>query len=395
MRRFLTLTATELEMTLSKRARKISVSLIIFALLLPLVFSVVGRGSKFEVNPVSIAIVDSSGEDLLEQIRDELSKIDLIKTVYHVSLEEAKELLDSDLITLYLLFPPTFFEDSFAARPRDPIEIHLNPLRAVESEYFSRFADEVSLAISELSGSYFAYVDLVRPLYPSEFLFKRKMDMTVAEIFMRVLQRNRNVISMSMPRFDMFSHLITSGLITFTLFFSLLPLSYSRRDKESGLERRLTSLGLPLAARRLSRLIAALPWYLVTLTSVSLVMRLGYLVMISPLSFLSLIALWLVFGLLFEVFGRRFNRGSTASLAAIAVVFVALLTGGILYPRSLLPKAAASFGSILPSGLVQNAVFEQLKTSSDVKMPLVWIGLFLTASAVIAADYLADRRGTT
>lgn len=285
-------------------------------------------------------------------------KIDLIDMVYIDDIEAAKSRLARDEILLYMLFPDGFFVDSLAALKRDAVTIVLNPNMPVESEFFSRMADEITVTVVDLESAYFAYADLVRPFFVDEAALQRHLDFVLVGVLMRLLTRNRLVTSQEAPQFNLIAFIFASLLVVLVLFAGMLPMFFAGRDDRGGLTARFLASGFSDHTLQLARTMTGLPFVILSLLPALLIFTLSFQMPLSVELGIALLLLFFCQSFFSLICARLGSRNMAAPLAAFGITFLHMLLSGVIYPRELLPKIVTRIGSILPAANAHEIIFK-------------------------------------
>ena len=391
--RTLQLILAEIRLAVSPNARPVILFLLVFSLLLPIA-ALIAIPPQEEVMPsVNLSLVSTEvNHDMLNTIHAEFTKIDLIENVYIDDVETAKERLKRDETLLYMLFPDGFFVDSLAALKRESVRIVLNPSMPIESEFFSRMAEEITVTVIELESAYFAYADLVRPFFKDEAALQLHLDFILVGVLMRLLTRNRLVSSQKTPQFDLFGFVFASLLVVLVLFAGMLPMFFAGRDDRGGLTARFLASGFGDGRIQAARTVTGLPFVILSLLPALIVFAASFAL---PLTFDVLAGLFLLY--LCQAFftltcSRLGSRNMAAPLTAFGITFIHMLASGVIYPRELLPEAVASAGSFLPAANAHRIIFDTFAayTSKVTLLPLL-IAAFLFLLILLLSKRLRGR----
>ena len=295
--------------------------------------------------------------DMLNTIYEEFSKIDLIEHVYIDDLETAMARLEQDETLLYILFPDGFFVDSLAALKRESVTIVLNPSMPVESEFFSRMADEITETVVELESTYFAYADLVRPFFKDEASLQLHLDFVLVGVLMRLLTRNRLVTSQEAPQFDLIAFVFASLLVVLVLFAGMLPMFFAGRNDRGGLTARFLASGFSDATIQVARTITGLPFVILSLLPALVMIAISFALPVTPKVLTTLFLLYLCQAFFTLLCSRLGSRNMAAPLTAFGITFIHMLVSGVIYPQELLPQSVASVGSYLPAAKAHMILF--------------------------------------
>lgn len=389
------LIAASFRLSWSPTARPVIACLLVFALILPVAALLLVDPGRSEQNLPSVRlsiVTNEFGNDMLETIQTEFEKIDLIDAVYTESREDAERRLKQNETLLYIEFPSDFFVDSLAAIKREQVNIVLNEQMPVESEFFARMADEITVTVVDLASAYFAYADLMRPYFPSPEALQRHLDLILLAVLMRLLTRNRLVTSQDAPRFDIVAFVWATILVILVLLAGLLPLFFAIRDDRLGLTARFLSTGLGDGQIQFARIVAGLPFAVLAVLPL-LILTVTIFGFALPLTLLKSLLVLYIAQASIALLAARFDTESTGPvLLAFGLTFLHLLAGGVIYPAELLPPAVRSVGAFTPAAQTHALAFAVFSGKDSSMSTRLIGGTMLLALLLLITGRLRRRR---
>ncbi len=338
----------------------------------------------------SFSIVEDEPSMIASLIEDQLSKIEIIETIYLDTADKAQERLAADEILLVLYLPEGFARQFVSGSHKDAMLVQLNPNMPTEAAMFVQFFKDLSHSLTFVQAAYFSYAELAWPVYPDQASYNKALEAAFLHIFLKSLGRHAAVEIADVRQFQKDIFVINSFLCSFILLLALQDFLSIQQEKNNNLLVRQLAAGVRWWEQLLARQLASTIWLLASFMPLLLLLRRFFpeLALFPLVGGISL--LYWTGSALLQAYSLYGTSNASGIIGAWLFVFLFLLLGGCIYPLLLLPRWLNIFCYISPAFWAGGIISQSLGGPAAAKGLLWACPLLLLCSSFFF--YLASRR---